>query len=186
MTCSSRWWRSIGATVVGVVVIFRSYEASISGARSMLDERGERPRPQSGRASGPLLFRAAGIPTRGFRSCALRAQRPHDVVEVLERLEGDVPGGQVLREAIAGEDARGRQGDAAVGEPVADVDEAAVVPGDVRALARLAADVAHVRLAKQHAPSVRTRVDPVRDDVQFETFARQDRLDQLVEPARDD
>src|ERR671918_2083116 len=37
----------------------------------MVDVNSERPRPRSGRASGPLLFRATGIPTRGFRSCAL-------------------------------------------------------------------------------------------------------------------
>jgi hypothetical protein len=35
----------------------------------------EPPRPRSGRALGPLLFRATGIPTRGLRSCAQPALR---------------------------------------------------------------------------------------------------------------
>src|SRR5919106_3109308 len=35
--------------------------------------KSQRPRPRSGRASGPLLFRATGIPARGFRSRALLA-----------------------------------------------------------------------------------------------------------------
>ena len=57
--------------------------------------------------------------------------------------------------------------DAAVGEAVADVDEA-VEPRDVRALARLAADVARSPVAEERAPAVGPRVEPVRDDLELD------------------
>ena len=86
------------------------------------------------------------------------------------------------------EDEVGRLGGAAVGVAVADVDEL-VVAGELlhdRALARLAAGVAASRRSATARASRRARVDAVRVQLDLDALALEDRLDQLVEAARDD
>ena len=106
-------------------------------------------------------------------------------MEVVEVVERDAARFEVVGQAVAGEDARRRKRDAAVGEAVARVCELSEA-GDVRALARLAADRTGIRVPESCSPPVRSRLDPVRDDVELETLAVEYRLDQLVEAARDD
>jgi hypothetical protein len=105
-------------------------------------------------------------------------------VEVGERLERLAPFGQVAREARRREHAIGGERGAAVGVPVADVDDLA--RGKQRALARLAADVAVVGVAPLDPPAVGPRVDAVRVQFDVDSLAFEDGLDQLFEPARDD
>ena len=103
--------------------------------------------------------------------------------EVLERLECD-SFAEVVGQAVPGEDPRSRESDAAVREAVADVGELAEAR-DIGALARLAADGA--LLASGRAPA--TRRDAGRAGSRaprLDALAGEDRLDQLVEAARDD
>ncbi len=74
-------------------------------------------------------------------------ERAHDVVEVVVPLVRDAPLVQVLGEAIAREDASRRLRDAAIGEPVSDVDEVTEAR-DIGALARLATDRTRLGVAK--------------------------------------
>src|SRR6185437_4866897 len=74
---------------------------------------------------------------------------------------------------------------AAVRVAVADVDERAA-GRQAAALADLAADRADGVVRPEHAPAVRARVDAVRDDVDGDPLAGEERLDRLVEPARED
>src|SRR5262245_4650634 len=111
-----------------------------------------------------------------------------DVVEVVEALVGDPPFVEVGREPARREDEVGRLGRAAVGVAVSDVDEL-VVTGELLhegALARLAAGIARLVVAPVHAPPFGIWVDAVRVQLDLDSFALEDRLDQLVEPARDD
>ena len=80
----------------------------------------------------------------------LRQRR--DVVEVLEALERTPRSVEVVGQAVAGEDARRRERDAAIREAVADVDELSE-HRDIRALARLAADRARLGVAEARMPA---------------------------------
>ena len=106
-------------------------------------------------------------------------------MEVLERLERNADGGEVLGETVAREHSRSGERDAPIRVAIADVDEA-VEASDVRALARLTADRARLLVPKTHAPALRLGIDSVGADVELETFPFEDGLDELVEAAGDD
>src|SRR5215217_2533723 len=116
------------------------------------------------------------------------SETANDVVEVLEALVGNPLVVEILGQPARGEDEVRDLGRAPVGVAVADVDEVAV-PGELlhdRALAGLPAGVAALVVAPLHAPAVGARVDAVRMQLDLDAFALEDRLDQLVEAARDD
>ena len=93
--------------------------------------------------------------------------------------------GEVLGEPGAGEHPlRGKRG-APVGDAVADV-HVWHQAGERDPLARLAAHLAVLPLEERRAPARRVGLDAVRDDRGRHALAGEDRLDQLMEPGRDD
>src|SRR6185295_17378555 len=83
------------------------------------------------------------------------------------------------------EDASRSLRDTAIGVAVAHVDER-IESREVGALAVLAADIADRLLAEDRAPSLRLRIEPVRDHVELDPLPCENRGDELVEAARDD
>src|SRR5215211_8530108 len=114
--------------------------------------------------------------------------KARDVVEVVEALIGYSPFVEVLGQALRGEDAVRRFGRAAVRITVPHVHELAVSREllDDRPLARLATGLARFAVLPEDAPAVGPRVDPVRVQLDGDSFALEDRLDQLVEARGDD
>src|SRR5439155_7569691 len=105
-------------------------------------------------------------------------ERALHFVEVVERLEGGAFGAEVLRKPVAGEDSGGCLRDAPVREAVSDVDEATEVC-DGGALARLRAHGAGNLVPEQDSPTVRTGVEPIREDGEPKARPVQHRLYQL-------
>src|SRR4029079_1939237 len=140
-------------------------------ARTATGDREPRPRAPSALASAD--------PRRAASELA------GQLVEVGQRREGDAAALEPASEATGGEHAPGRERGAVVGVPVAGEDPLA--GRQVRALARLAADLAGLGHAKAHAPAVRPRVDavgPQLDGVEH-ALALEHRLDQLVKTPPD-
>src|SRR5215211_4931362 len=111
-----------------------------------------------------------------------------DVVEVLEALMGDLPFSQILGQSARREHEVGCLRRTTVGEAVADVEEL-VVAGQLlhhRTLAGLPTGVAALLVAPLDLPAVGPRVDAVRVQLELDPLPLEDRLDQLVESARDD
>src|SRR5215470_11642957 len=92
---------------------------------------------------------------RGINHLA-RGERRADVAQRVERLEGDALGGEVPREAVAGEDPVGGPGGTAVRVAVADVHE---WPNRRQgaALALVMADGAHAFVAEHELLALRRR-----------------------------
>src|SRR5207248_6375768 len=107
--------------------------------------------------------------------------------KVRQRLEGNALPREPLRQPVAREDAVSRQRDAAVRVPVARVDDLAVL-GQILALARPPASAATMLGAEERPPAVRTRVESVRPELDRVEHSHplEQRLDRLVEAARDD
>src|SRR5262249_9750575 len=137
-----------------------------------------------GRTDGSVPSRARSRKARGSRAAASAFERPTNVVEILERLERPSLSPQVLGQARAGEDALGRERRATIRVAVADVHECPV--GEAGALAPVAADLARLRARPANSPAVRTRVEAVRAELDFDSLAGKQRADQLLEPARED
>src|SRR5205085_5489189 len=102
-------------------------------------------------------------------------------------LEGDALGAKPIGEPIPREDAVSRQRGAAVRVAVTDIDDLAVLR-QVFSFARLAAGRTRVLGAEEHPPAVRTRVEPVRPELDRveHSLPLEQRLDRLVEAAGDD
>ena len=114
---------------------------------------------RAGRATAELRVPARGFGSAGRRRHRARARRRRSprTARTATPLEPGTRRGRRARRRDR------RERDAAIREPVSDVDET-IEPGDVRALARLAADRARLLLAKERAPAVGPGVEPVGDD----------------------
>src|SRR5438094_40158 len=151
------------------------------------DAASRRPRGSRGpvRTRGSARSRARSRRALAGAGAALEARRKR--AKVRERLEGHALGRKPVGEPIPREDAVSRQRDAAVRVPVAHVNDFSVL-GKVLALARLPASAATMLGAEEHPPAVRTRVESVRPELDRveHSLPFEQRLDRLVEAARDD
>ena len=117
-------------------------------------------RPSSCHTCRPVRAEVAEAHGREMEVIRLRDREQHSeraghVVEVLETLERDAARFEVVGQAVAGEDAGCGERNAAVREAVARVRELSEA-GDIRALARLAADRTGIRVPELRSPPVRS------------------------------
>ena len=136
----------------------------------------------TGRAAAELRLPAAPSPRRDD-GCAV--QQPRDVVEVVERLERALPSSRGTRPARPVRRHASRPCDAAVRVAVAHV-RRTLEARDVSALARLAADGAHLGVAEDRHASRRDSGRAGSRDVEVEALSLEHGCDELVEAARDD
>ena len=111
-------------------------------------------------------------------------ERVTDVVEVVVELIRNASLVQVLGEAVARKNASRRLRDAAIREPVSHVDEVTETR-NVGPLAWLAADRTGPGVAKDGAPTIGARVEPVGAHLELQALALQHRIDELMEATRD-